>query len=60
MVFEVGFAEDYEDLRSDVRQWLEKAGKKVRLVVLVDIQEDRGWKKERSIERQQEILNLVR
>jgi hypothetical protein len=41
LVFEVGFTEGYEDLRSDVRQWLEKAGKKVQAVVLVDIQEDR-------------------
>ena len=37
---EVGFSENPEDLRSDVGQWLVKAGGKTCVVVMVDIQED--------------------
>ena len=40
VVWEVGFSENLEDLRSDVGQWLVKAGGKTRVVVMVDIQED--------------------
>jgi hypothetical protein len=47
VVFEVGFSEEYSDLESDAQQWLQKACKKVQLVVLVDIQEDQPARKAR-------------
>ena len=40
VVFEVGFTESYNDLVSDAKQWLQKSGGEVRLVILVNIEED--------------------
>lgn len=40
VVFEAGFTESYDDLVSDAAQWLQKSRGKVRLVILVNIEED--------------------
>ena len=46
-VWQVGFSENLKDLRSDVGQWLMKAGGKARVVVMVDVQEDQAACKDR-------------
>jgi hypothetical protein len=40
VVFEVRFTESYDDLVNNARQWLQKSGGEVRLVILVNIEED--------------------
>jgi hypothetical protein len=40
VVFEARFTESYDDLVSDAAQWLQKSRGKVRLVILVNIEED--------------------
>ena len=40
VVFEAGFTEGYDDLVGDAEQWLQKSGGEVRLVILVNIEED--------------------
>jgi hypothetical protein len=40
VVFEVGFAESYDDLVSDAAQWLQRSGGMVRLAIIVTIKED--------------------
>lgn len=39
LVWEVGFTESYADLLEDARQWLEKSGGAVKLVILVKLEE---------------------
>lgn len=41
LVCEVGFTESYIDLLEDARQWLEKSDGKVRLVMIVKLQEEK-------------------
>ncbi|PTU17459.1 hypothetical protein P175DRAFT_0535790 [Aspergillus ochraceoroseus IBT 24754] len=41
VVFEAGFSENYEDLLSDMRQWLLRSDDDLQLVIIVNIQEDR-------------------
>ncbi|KAF8241296.1 hypothetical protein K440DRAFT_665379 [Wilcoxina mikolae CBS 423.85] len=61
VVFEVGFSERYEDLESDIRQWLDKAARKVQVVVLVDIQEDMAARRRqaRSDDAQARVKELL-
>ena len=40
VVFEAGFTESYDDLVGDAKQWLQKSSREVRLVILVNIEED--------------------
>jgi hypothetical protein len=40
VVFEAGFSESHDDLRNDVFQWLECSGGRIKLAVLVNIEED--------------------
>ncbi|KAJ9214273.1 hypothetical protein DTO166G4_4118 [Paecilomyces variotii] len=62
IVFETGFAEQYEDLRNDAYQWLLRSGGKVRLVVLVDINEDKRVLQscQESQDARQRLRKLVR
>lgn len=41
LVCEVGFTESYIDLLEDARQWLEKSGGKVRLVMIIKLEEEK-------------------
>lgn len=61
VVFEVGFTESYADLVSDAAQWLEKSGGDVRLVVLVNVEEDIQSRKasQKSKESQRRTLELL-
>jgi len=61
VVFEVGFSEEYIDLVSDAKQWLKRSGGKTRLVVLVNIEEDKKSRKARlsSNEAKTRIRDLV-
>ena len=61
VVFEVGFTESYDDLVKDAAQWLQRSGGKVRLVILVNIEEDVRSRKarQRSSETQRRIRELI-
>ena len=61
VVFEVGFSENYTDLVSDAKQGLERSGGKIRLVILVNIEEDKKSLKARlnSNEAKTRIRDLV-
>jgi len=61
VVFEVGFSEDYTDLVSDAKQWLKRSGGKTRLVILVNIEEDKKSRRARlnSSEAKTRIRDLV-
>jgi len=61
VVFEVGFSENYTDLVSDAKQWLERSRGKTRLVILVNIEEDKKSRKARlnSNEAKTRIRDLV-
>jgi hypothetical protein len=48
VVFEAGFTESYDDLVSEAAQWLQKSRGKVRLVILVNIEEDVQSRKARQ------------
>jgi hypothetical protein len=52
VIFEVGFTESYEDLLSDMRQWITKSQGSVQLVILVNIKEDVKQLKNRKKLRQ--------
>lgn len=39
VVSEVGFSETYDDLRNDAHQWLSRSSGRVRLVILIKIEE---------------------
>jgi hypothetical protein len=41
IVFEIGFAETYADLQHDARQWLKRSNNGIKLVVIVDIKDER-------------------
>jgi hypothetical protein len=41
VVFKAGFNEGYEDLLSDMKQWLLRSGGELKLFTLVNFQEDR-------------------
>lgn len=43
VVFEVGFSETYDDLLNGTRQWLEWSGGLFKLVVLINIDEDKRY-----------------
>ncbi|BCS29410.1 uncharacterized protein APUU_70980S [Aspergillus puulaauensis] len=62
VVFETGFSEAYDDLKNDATQWLQRSGGKVRLVILVKIEED--LKTRRSLQKdpasRKRIRQLVR
>jgi hypothetical protein len=61
VVFEAGFTESYDDLISDAAQWLQKSCGKVRLVILVNIEEDVRSRRarERSSEARKRIRELT-
>jgi len=61
VVFEVGFSENYSDLVSDAKQWLEKSRGKTRLVILVNVEEDNKSRKARlsTNEAKRRIRDLV-
>jgi hypothetical protein len=60
-VFEVGFTESYSDLVSDAAQWLQKSSGEVRLVILVNIEENVQSRrvKQRSSETRKRIRELI-
>jgi hypothetical protein len=61
VVFEAGFMESYDDLVSDAAQWLQKSGGEVRLVILVNIEEDVQSRRvrQRSSEARKRIRELT-
>jgi len=61
VVFEAGFTESYDDLVGDAAQWLQKSHGKVRLVILVNIEEDVRSRRvrERSSEARKRIRELL-
>ena len=61
VVFEAGFTESYDDLVSDAAQWLQKSRGKVRLVILVNIEEDVRSRRarQRSSEARKRIHELL-
>jgi hypothetical protein len=56
IVFEVGLSQPYEDLVSDAKQWLERSGGGVKVVMIVDIREARIRRTDDTKER---IKSLV-
>lgn len=56
IVFKVGLSQLYEDLVSDAKQWLERSGGRVKVVIIVDIKETRIRRTDDTKER---IKSLV-
>jgi len=58
VVFEAGFTESYDDLVSDAAQWLQKSCGEVKLVILVNIEED--IRRQRIGQRSSEVRKRIR
>lgn len=42
VIFEVGFSETYDDLVLDAKQWLQRPRGRAKLVIIINIEEDKG------------------
>jgi len=61
VVFEAGFSEKYPDLIADARDWLLYTRGKVRLVILLEIQEDLSLKRayQKTKQSKERVKNLL-